>query len=72
MIATPSSLTSNVPTSTGSENSVPTNLPNFLHLPHSAANRDETGPQVRTGLHDNLIGTEPRHASVPLQSVPAR
>lgn len=34
-------------------------LAHLCHLPDSAANRDETGPQVRTGLHDNLIGTEP-------------
>ena len=56
MIATPSSLTSNVPTSTGSENSVPTNLPNFFTCPTAPRIATKPAPQVRTGLHDNLIG----------------
>ncbi|MDF3320056.1 hypothetical protein [Rhodococcus sp. C3V] len=48
MIPTPSSFTSNVPTSTGSENSVPTNLLNFFTCP--TAPRIATKPGHRCAL----------------------
>jgi hypothetical protein len=44
-------------------------LAHLRHLSHGPADCDETGPQMRTGLHDNLIGTEPAmracHCTVP-------